>query len=69
LVSSTCGGNDGIGIGGPDEWLWAGVMIGQIAIDRGLEVDEGTEHAALQAAGEFAEEAGEAAPTSRRSRY
>ena len=34
-------------------------MIGQIAIDRGLEVDEGTEHAALQAAGEFAEEAGE----------
>ena len=34
-------------------------MIGQIAIDRGLEVDEGREHAALQAAGEFAEEAGE----------
>ena len=29
------------------------------AVALGLEVDEGTEHAALQAAGEFAEEAGE----------
>lgn len=35
------------------------VQMNGFGLALGLEVDEGTEHAALQAAGEFAEEAGE----------
>lgn len=29
------------GVGGPGEWLWAVVVLGQVTIDGGLEVDEG----------------------------
>ena len=40
--------DDGVGVGGPDEGLGP-VVLGEVAVDRGLEVDQGTEGAALQA--------------------
>jgi len=57
VASVTSVSNDGIGVGSPDEWFRAGVVIGEVPVDRSLEVDEGTEHATLQAAaGELGEE-------------
>ena len=44
-----CGGDDFIGIGGPDERLWLLVVIGDEAIDGGLEIDDALENAALGA--------------------
>ena len=50
-------GDDGVGVGGPDEGLGSVVVLGEIAVDRGLEVDERVEHAALQPSpGELGEE-------------
>jgi hypothetical protein len=51
-------GADGVGVSGPDEGLGVVVVIDEVAIDRGLQVDEGLEHAPLQAAApELGEEA------------
>jgi hypothetical protein len=49
LVSSACRSNTGIGGGGPNERFRAG-LIGEVAGDLGLEVDQGMEHTTLQAA-------------------
>src|SRR3954470_20848813 len=57
LVPAYDGGDDLVGVCGPGEGL--GVMVGlvEIAVDGGLEVDDGAEHAALQSAlGERGEE-------------
>ena len=42
--------NDAVGVGGPDEGLGALIVLGEVAVDGGLEVDQGVEGAALQAA-------------------
>ena len=48
---------DDVGIGGPDEGFGLGVVLLDVAIDRGLEVDDRVEHAPFQAAsGESGEE-------------
>jgi len=48
---------DDVGIGGPDEGFGLGVVLLDVAVDRGLEVDDRVEHAPFQAApGESGEE-------------
>lgn len=44
------GGDDFVGIGGPDEGFWALVVLGQEAVDGGLKVDERMEDAAFESA-------------------
>jgi hypothetical protein len=39
-------GEDAVGIGGPDEGLWRGVMLGDVAVDGGLKIDDGAERPA-----------------------
>jgi hypothetical protein len=39
LVPSLGRGDDGFGVGGPDERLGLGVVLGEVAVDGGLEVD------------------------------
>lgn len=52
------GGDDFIWVGGPDEGFGVGILLGDEAVDGGLEIDERMEHAALEAAvGELGEEA------------
>ena len=49
--------DDAVGIGGPDEGFGALVVLFEVAVDRGLEVDQRVEGAAVQAAaGECGEE-------------
>ena len=43
------GGDDFVWIGAPDEGLWLLVVVGDEAIDGGLEIDEALEDAALEA--------------------
>ena len=43
------GGDDFVWIGGPDEGLWLLVVVGDEAIDGGLETDDAFEDAALEA--------------------
>ena len=43
------GGDDFVWIGGPDEGLWLLVVVGDEAIDGGLEIDDAFEDAALEA--------------------
>ena len=43
------GGDDFVWIGGPDEGLWLLVVVGDEAIDGGLEIDDALGDAALQA--------------------
>ena len=43
------GGDDFVWIGGPDEGLWPLVVVGDEAIDGGLEIDDAFEDAALEA--------------------
>ena len=51
-------GDNFVWIGGPGEWFGLVVMLGDEAIDGGLEVDDGVEDTSFQAAfGEFGEEA------------
>ena len=51
-------GDDCIGVGAPDEGLGVLIVLGDEAVDGGLQVDDGAEHAVLQAAaGELGEEA------------
>src|SRR6202171_2189380 len=42
-------GDDFVWIGGPDEGLWLLVVVGDEAIDGGLEIDDAFEEAALEA--------------------
>ena len=52
------GGDDFVWIGGPCEGLGVCVLLGDEAVDGGLEIDQRVECAALQAPlGEFGEEA------------
>jgi hypothetical protein len=46
-MPSPDGGDDFIGIGEPFEGFWAGIVIFEEAIDRGLEVGNGSEDAAF----------------------
>ena len=58
MVPASDGGDDFIRISGPDEGLWVGVLLGDKAVDGGLEINERVERAALQAPlGEFGKEA------------
>jgi transposase len=49
LEPSVSGGDDGVGVGAPDEGLGALVVFGEEAVDGGLQVDDGAEHAVFQA--------------------
>ena len=58
LLPARDGGEDVIGIGGPGEGLWVFIVLGDVAVDGGLEVDKGAEDPALEPApGERREEA------------
>src|SRR5512132_97054 len=58
LVPSAGGGDDGLRVGGPDEGFGIVVVLGEVAVDRGLEIDQRVEYATLQVApGELGEEA------------
>ena len=51
------GGDDFVGVCGPCEGFWFGVVFDDEAIDGGLQIDDRDEHAALQSPfGEFGEE-------------
>ena len=51
-------GEDALWVGGPDEGFGIGVCLGDEAVDSDLQVDDGSEHAALEAtARELGEEA------------
>src|SRR5215212_3386389 len=53
-----CGGDEGIGIGFPSEGLGVGIVLGEVAVDRGLEVDDSDEGASSEPSfGERGEEA------------
>ena len=43
------GSDDFVRVGGPCEWLGLLIVLGEEAVDRGLEVDDGVEDAALEA--------------------
>jgi hypothetical protein len=49
-MSASDGGDDLVGIGDPMEGIWLGVMIVEEAVDGGLEIGDGSEHAAFEAA-------------------
>ncbi len=58
LVPAPDGGDDGVGIGSPGEGLGLSIVLGDEAVDGGLEVDDGVEDATLEPSpGEFGEEA------------
>lgn len=58
MEPSAAGGDDGVGVGAPDERFGALVVLGDEAVDGALEVCDGMEDAVLQAApGELGEEA------------
>ena len=48
MVPALDGGDDLVGVGGPGEGLWLLVVLGEEAVDGGLEVDDGVEDAAFQ---------------------
>ncbi len=57
-MPSLDGGDDAVGVGGPDEGFGVMVGLGDEAVDGGLQVGDGTEHAPLEpASGELGEEA------------
>src|SRR5512132_2999318 len=69
LVPSAGGGDDGLQVGGPDERFGIVVVLGEVAVDRGLEIDQRVEYATLQAApGELGEEALDGIELGRRGR-
>ena len=49
LVPAFDGCDDFVGICGPDEGFWLLVVLGEEAVDGGLEVDDGVKDAAFQA--------------------
>jgi hypothetical protein len=48
LLPAVDGGEDAVGVGDPGEGLWMFVVLGDVAVDGGLEIDEGAEDAALE---------------------
>lgn len=51
------GGDDPVWVGGPDERLGIGILLGDEAVDGGLKIDERVERSPLQApSGELGEE-------------
>jgi len=48
LVPASDGSDDLVGIGGPDERLGVVISLGEEALDGGLEIDQRSEHAALE---------------------
>ena len=48
LVPACCGGDDGIGIGFPSERFRVCIVLGEVALDRGLEVDDAEEGASSE---------------------
>jgi hypothetical protein len=57
-VPALDGTDDAVGVGGPDERFGVGVLLGEDAVDRRMEIDQRVEHASLEPApGEFGEEA------------
>jgi hypothetical protein len=48
LVPTPDGGDDLIGIGGPDEGLGSVISLGEKAIDGGLEIDQRSQHTAFE---------------------
>ena len=57
MVPTLDGGDDFVGIGGPGEGRWVGVVLGDEAVDSGLQIDEGVEDPALEPPfGELGEE-------------
>lgn len=58
MVPAFDGGDDPVWVGGPSEGFWVGVLLGDEAVDGGLEINERVECAALQAPlGKFGKEA------------
>ena len=58
LVPAPNGGDNLVGIGLPGEWPRLLIVLGDEAVDGGLQVDDGVEGAVLQAtAGQLGEEA------------
>lgn len=56
MVPTFDGGDAAIGIGSPDEGFGIFVLLGEEAVDRGLQVDERMEHTAFEPpAGELGE--------------
>ncbi len=49
MVPAPDGGNNLVGVLGPEEGAWVGVGLSEEALDGGLKRDEGVEHAPLQA--------------------
>ena len=49
MVPAPDGGDDFIRIGGPDEGVWALVVLGEEAVDGGLKIDERVEYASFEA--------------------
>ena len=48
MVPTLDSGDDFVGICGPYEWLWVGILLGDEAVDSGLQVDDGVEDAAFE---------------------
>ncbi len=48
MVPSIDGGDDFVGVGGSDEGLGLRIVFCEVAVDRGLDVDDGMEDAALE---------------------
>ena len=66
MVPTFDSGDDLVGIGGPDEPFGLPIVFGEVAVDGGLEVDDGMEDAALEAPlRQFGEEAVEPRARSR----
>ena len=49
MVPPFDGGDDFIGIGGPDERLGLAIVLGDVAVDGSLQVDDGMKDSALEA--------------------
>jgi len=58
VVSSPNGGDDAVWVFGPDKGFWFLIVVVDEAVDSGLEIGDGAEHAAFKPPlGEFSEEA------------
>ncbi len=50
MAPTADGCEDPLGVGGPGEGSWVGVVLADVAVDGGLQVDDADEHAALEPA-------------------
>ncbi len=48
MAPAMYGGDDLVGIGGPDEGFWVAICLGEVSVDGCLEVDDRAEGATLQ---------------------